>query len=101
MTIQHNVLFQLKSEDATERAAQAATMKMKLESLAGVIPGLLSIKAYFDIGQAEGNWHVSLISLHESPEALQGYQVHPAHVEVATWIRSVISARGVVDFATE
>jgi hypothetical protein len=30
--IQHNVLFQLKSEDATERAANAATMKMKLDS---------------------------------------------------------------------
>jgi hypothetical protein len=55
----------------------------------------------FDLGTATGNWHVSLISIHDDEAALEGYQVHPAHVEVATWIRSVISARGVVDFSLE
>ncbi|MGO3191529.1 MAG: Dabb family protein [Microbacterium sp.] len=46
----------------------------------------------------EANWDVTLIADVESVEALEQYQVHPAHEEVAGYIRTVVASRVAVDF---
>jgi hypothetical protein len=47
----------------------------------------------------DGHWHVALISEHDDNAALEAYQSHPAHLEAAAFVSSVISDRAVVDYS--
>lgn len=98
MTIRHVVTWKLASEDAAERAAQAAEVSRRLNALDGVVPQLLTISAGANVAYPEANWDVTLVADFASVEAIDEYQVHPAHVEVATYIRSVVASRVAVDF---
>jgi heme-degrading monooxygenase HmoA len=44
------------------------------------------------------DFDVVLISDFDSMDDVHAYQVHPAHQEVAAYIRSVVSGRAAVDF---
>lgn len=98
MTIRHVVTWKLASEDAAERASQAAEVARRLNALDGVVPQLLTISAGANVAYPEANWDVTLVADFASVEAIDEYQVHPAHVEVATYIRSVVASRVAVDF---
>jgi len=41
---------------------------------------------------------VALVSEFADVEALERYQVHPAHQEVAAFVRSVVAERSAVDY---
>ena len=98
MTIRHVVSWKLASDDAEERAAQAAEVARRLNALEGVVPQLLSISAGANVVLPDANWDVVLVADLASVETLDEYQVHPAHLEAAAYIRSVVSARVAVDF---
>jgi hypothetical protein len=49
------------------------------------------------VGDTQGNFDVSLISVHESREALAVYQSHPAHVAIGVWWGPLVAQRGAVD----
>ncbi|MFJ2370297.1 Dabb family protein [Microbacterium sp. NPDC087665] len=98
MTIRHVVSWKLASDDAAERAAQAAEVARRLNALEGVVPQLLSISAGANVVLPDANWDVVLVADFASVETLDEYQVHPAHLEAAAYIRSVVSARVAVDF---
>ncbi|MGM1017236.1 MAG: Dabb family protein [Actinomycetota bacterium] len=98
MTIRHVVTWKLASEDATERAAHAAEVARRLNGLSGMVPQILSISAGANVAYPDANWDVTLIADFASIAALEEYQVHPAHEEVAAFIRSVVSTRAAVDF---
>lgn len=98
MTIRHVVSWKLASDDAAERAAQAAEVARRLNAFEGVVPQLLSISAGANVVLPDANWDVVLVADFASVEALDEYQVHPAHLEAAAYIRSVVSARVAVDF---
>lgn len=98
MTIRHVVTWKLAAEDAAERAAQAAEVARLLNALDGVVPQLLSISAGANSVYPEANWDVTLVADFDSVAALEEYQVHPAHVEAAGYIRSVVASRVAVDF---
>lgn len=98
MTIRHVVTWKLAAEDATARAAQAAEVARRLNALDGVVPQLLSISAGANIAYPDANWDVTLVADFASVAAIEEYQVHPAHEEVAGYIRSVVASRVAVDF---
>jgi len=98
MTIRHVVSWKLASDDAAERAAQAAEVARRLNALEGVVPPILSISAGANVVLPDANWDVVLVADFASVETLDEYQVHPAHLEAAAYIRSVVSARVAVDF---
>ncbi|MGO1802272.1 MAG: Dabb family protein [Microbacteriaceae bacterium] len=98
MTLRHVVTLKLASEDAAVRDAQAAEIARRLNALQGVVPQLLSMSAGANVLYPEANWDVTLVADFESVEALEQYQVHPAHEEVGGYIRSVVASRVVVDF---
>ncbi|MBS0023154.1 Dabb family protein [Microbacterium paraoxydans] len=97
MTIRHVVAWKLAAEDAATRADQAAEVARRLNALDGVVPQLRSIWAGANDVYPDTNWDVTLVAEFESVEALEQYQVHPAHEEVAGYIRSVVSGRVAVD----
>ena len=82
--VKHIILWTLKdglSEE--EKATIKASIKEGLESLLGVVLGLMDIKVQIDGRLASSNADLMLDCTLESEEALKGYAVHPAHVAVA------------------
>lgn len=96
--LRHVVTWKLASEDAAERGEQAAEVARRLNALDGVVPQLRSISAGANSVYPEVNWDVTLVADFDSIEALEQYQVHPAHEEVVAYVRSVVSSRVAVDF---
>lgn len=99
MAIRHVVMWKLVAEDTAVRRAQAAEAARRLNALYGVVPQLRSISAGINVAHPETNWDLTLIADVDTVEALEEYQVHPAHEEVAGYIRSVVASRAAVDFA--
>ncbi len=97
--IKHIILWQLKDELSDEEKKNvAAGIKEGLEGLKGVVSGLLEIKVQTE-KLASSNADVLLDSTFESEEALKGYAVHPAHVEVAdTKVRPYTKSRVCMDY---
>ncbi|MEO3784389.1 Dabb family protein [Actinocorallia sp. B10E7] len=78
-----------------ERAPEA---KGKLEALGPVVDEIRKITVGLDVVRGEVSYDLVLITEHESLEELKAYQGHPAHLEVAGWLRPLLSARATVDF---
>lgn len=97
MTIRHVVAFRLATEDPVLRAEQAAHIARSLLELQGVVPELLSISAGAE-ALFEQNWDVALVADFADRAGLDAYQVHPAHVAVSSYVRSVLAERAAVDF---
>lgn len=94
--VKHIILWTLKEEFNTDEIKTG--MKEGLEALKGVVPGLLEIKVQIE-KLPSSNADVMLYSVLESEEALKGYAVHPAHVEVAdTKVRPYTATRACIDF---
>lgn len=98
MTIRHVVSWKLAAEDAATRHEQAVEVARRLTGLQAEIPQILSISAGANVAYPDANWDVTLVADFATLEALEEYQVHPAHVEVAAFVRSVVASRASVDF---
>ena len=95
--IQHIVVWKLVDQSPAERAETVERFSRELNDLVGTVPGLLSISLTPDLRDTESNMDVSLISLHESREALATYQSHPDHVAIGAWWGPLVVQRGAVD----
>lgn len=98
--VKHIILWKLRSElSAEEKKAAAMAIKAGLEGLKGQVPGLVDIRVQATGQLPSSNADIMLDSTLESPEALQNYAVHPAHVAVANGIvRPNTELRTCLDF---
>jgi heme-degrading monooxygenase HmoA len=97
--IRHIVLFRLAATDEVQRRDDAHGIAERLQALETQIEGIVSIRVDRDLGLVDGHWDVALVSEHDDNAALEAYQVHPAHKEVAAYIGTVITDRAVVDYS--
>ena len=97
--VKHVILWTLKEEYAGAAGDEVkAGIKEGLEGLKGKIPGLLDIKVKTE-PLASSNCDVMLDSSFTDEEALKGYAIHPAHVEVATTkVRPYTASRVCMDY---
>lgn len=97
--VKHVILWTLKEEyTAEEKEEIKKGIKEGLEGLKGVVPGLLEIQVNTK-PLASSNCDLMLDSLLVDEEALKGYAVHPAHVEVATTkVRPFTASRVCMDY---
>ena len=97
--VKHIILWKLKDGlSDTEKAEIKAGIKAGLESLQGIIPGLVSIRVQ-TASLPSSNADVMLDSTFEDEASLKGYAVHPAHVAVAnTKVRPFTQTRLCLDF---
>lgn len=94
--VKHIILWKLKEEFNNDNIKN--DMKVALEALVGVIPGLLEMKIQIE-KLPSSSADVMLYSVLESPEALSIYAKHPEHVKVAdTKVRPFIETRLALDF---
>ena len=85
--VKHIILWKLRDElGAEEKRTVSEAIKKGLEGLPGQVPGLVSIHVQIDGRLDSSNADIMLDSTLESPAALAGYAVHPAHVAVANGV---------------
>ena len=98
--VKHIILWTLRSELSEDKKNSVkAGIKAGLESLKGVVPGLVDVNVIIDGRLASSNADVMLDCTLESEEALKAYAVHPAHLEVANnKVRPYTSVRSCLDF---
>lgn len=95
--IKHIVFWNFKdSMGSMDKTQMIGKVKLDLESLVGVVPGLL--KAEVGTGINPAGYDCCLYSELESAAALAIYQSHPAHMKVKEFIGSVSTARAVIDY---
>lgn len=99
--VKHIIIWNLK-EEFTEEERENAKAKVKegLEGLIDKIDGLEEIKVITN-PLASSNGDMMLYSIFKDEESLIGYQSNPYHVEVAAYVRSVVSLRRCFDFVVE
>lgn len=93
--IVHIVMFAFKKENKTENLQKA---KEILEALMGKVPSLLSMEVGLDFMQSERSFDLVLTSTFTDKDGLSEYAVHPAHLEVVSFIKEVTEAAKVVDY---
>jgi len=93
--IKHIVFWKLKDDN---KKRNAETIKERLESLAGKVPGLLKIEVGLDYSKTEESADVALYSEFESKEALRLYTEHPDHKAILPFVKDIRTERRVVDF---
>lgn len=98
MSIRHIVLWKLAADDADTRALHAEQVAERLVGLRGEIAEIEHIEVGRNVAYPQANWDVVLVSEFADVEALERYQVHPAHQEVAAFVRSVVADRASIDF---
>jgi len=98
--VKHIILWKLRSDlNAEEKQTVALAIKQGLEGLQGQILGLLEIHVQASGRLESSNADLMLDCTLESPEALKGYAVHPAHVAVANGVvRPNTEMRTCLDF---
>lgn len=93
--IVHIVMFAFKEENKAENLHKA---KDALEALMGKIPSLLSMEVGLDFMQSERSFDLVLTSTFADKDALSAYAIHPAHLEVVSFIKEVTESAKVVDY---
>ena len=91
----HIVTFQFKEENKKANIIQA---KQMLENLMGAVPSLRSIDVGVNFSTEERSMDMSIINVFESKEGLNAYAVHPDHIKVVYFIKSVVEYSKVVDY---
>lgn len=95
--VKHIIIWDFNdSLSADEKKICAGKIKSGLESLNGVIDGLINITVYTELlGTSNGD--IMLDSEFESAGALDAYAVHPEHLKVKDYISSVVKSRKCAD----
>jgi heme-degrading monooxygenase HmoA len=97
--IKHIVMWKLKDfAEGADRATNAAKMKEKLDSCAGLVPGTLKFEAMLAQPGLEATYDVVLYSEFESKAALDAYATHPEHEAIKPFIGAVRAERQCMDY---
>ena len=94
--VRHVILWKLKEEHNTPEVK--AAIKEHLESLVGVVPGLVSLSVH-TAALPSSPAALCLDALLVDEAALNGYATHPAHVAAAdTFVCPFVETRLCLDF---
>ena len=92
--LQHVVLWKFADEAKEENMAR---VRAELLALKGVVPEIREIYVGRDMAHTAASYDLMLRACFDSYADMQSYQVHPAHVAVADFVRGVVTSRVVLD----
>ncbi len=84
--IRHIVFFKFKPETTNE---QIEKLEFGFSGLPAMIPQIKSFEFGRDIVKSDRSYDFALNSSFEDLEAMAEYQVHPAHVDVVTYVKEI------------
>ena len=97
--IVHIVFWRLhESANGKSKIQNARDITARFEALRPLITGLRRLDVGVDVAATEQSSDVALYTEFDSKEALDAYQVHPAHQEVAAFLAPLRTERRVVDY---
>ena len=95
--VYHIILWDLKNDIIQDdRDIVKGLIKEKLEALNGQLEGLIDLKVYTN-PLPSSNSDIMLVSTFKNEDALDYYQSHPEHIKAATYVRSVVTNRRLMD----
>lgn len=95
----HIVMFTFKgSADGMSKQQIARQVKERFESLRGKLSGVRKFEVGLNFNEGPAAFDLVLNSEFDSQEALQVYQVHPAHEELKAFIDPLRDKLAVVDY---
>jgi hypothetical protein len=97
VSIRHIVLWKLAAEDADTRALHAEQISERLRTLPPVISEIRQLEIGTNVAYPAKNWDMALAIDFADIDALERYQVHPAHQEVVAFVSPLIAERASVD----
>lgn len=92
--VKHVVMYKLKEETKDK----ADELIGKFLSMKGKIEGLVDIKSGKDFKREGRSYDVALICTLESKESLEKYAVHPVHLPVLAYAKTIVERSHSVDF---
>ena len=96
--IEHVVMWKFAdSAEGKTREENMASVRERLFALPAIIPEIKFMQIGRDVCRTEMSYDMMLVTRFDSLEALHTYKVHPAHVEVASYVAKVKVARVVLD----
>ena len=78
--------------------SQVAACKAKLDGLLGIVPSLRTMVVGINVVESPRAHDLGLIATFDDLDGLRAYQVHPAHEEVAAYLRRAAETIAAVDF---
>jgi len=97
--VKHVVMWKLKEHaEGNNKALNQKLMKEKLLSLKPIIAQIDSLEVGINTNPTEAAFDLTLISTHQSSQALKEYIDHPAHKDVVGFVQKIVAERKVVDF---
>lgn len=97
--IKHVVMWKLKDNaEGKSKKNNAIKIKKELEDLKNSIPEIKEIEVGINFADSPFSYDIVLISDFENREALDVYKNHPDHLDVAVFVKKIVSERAVVDY---
>lgn len=96
--VRHIVWWTLKDEADGRTAAENAELMLKKSAVLAGLPGVLDCHMTNRIERTSTvAAQAALVSDHRDAKALAAYQIHPAHLEFAGFVKTVASSRNSLD----
>jgi len=96
--IRHLVFFKVKQELASTKTEVVKEMKRQLDALPALIPGIKDLETGVDFLQSPRSFDLSLITAFETVADLDAYRIHPKHLKVVEYIKTVAENTVAVDY---
>ena len=90
-------MWRFKEENKDENMNTVATRLMSLYK-SGKIDGLRKMEIGKDVSHTDMSYDMVLLTEFDSMEALAAYKIHPDHVAISQFVKTIRTARAVVDF---
>ena len=91
-------IVMIRFNDTDHKQANAETFRMKLLALEKTVPELIKMEVGLNVNTKPSAFDLVLISDFEDEAGLDAYRIHPEHVKVVKFIKSVASETAVVDY---
>ncbi len=97
--IKHIVMWRVKDKALGKiKEENINAIKIMLENLKSLIREVKDLEVGINIEELTGSHDIVLYTTFENEQDLDAYQKHPEHLEVAKFIREVVTDRACVDY---
>ncbi len=93
--VKHIVMFDFKDENKKINIAKA---KVMLEALSETVPTLKKMEVGINFSEEERAMDLSIYTEFDDREGLEAYAIHPEHLKVVAFIKTVVTGSKVSDY---
>ncbi len=93
--VKHIVMFDFKDENKKENIEKAKAM---LEALLESVPTLKGMEVGVNFADEARAMDLSIYTTFEDKAGLEAYAIHPEHLKVVAFIKTVVNGSKVVDY---